>query len=99
MTIPCGYSTVPVVTMMNHATKQAATVPETTSTFCVNSSSGLMPFSTTLLWLKNIIQGAMVVPIMDMTSETKLCWYTTWGTMVLMAAFSQFGCAKNAAIT
>ena len=99
MTIPCGYSTVPVVTMMNHATKQAATVPETTSTFCVNSSSGLMPFSTTLLWLKNIIQGAMVVPIMDMTSETKLCWYTTWGTMVLIAASSQFGCAKNAAIT
>ena len=84
---------------MNHATKHAATVPETTSTFCVNRSSGLTPFSTTLLWLKNIIHGAMVVPIIEMTSETKLCWYTTWGTMVLIAASSQFGCAKNAAIT
>ena len=41
----------------------------------------------------------MVVPIMEMTSDTKLWSDTTWGTNVLMAVSSQFGSAKNAATT
>ena len=85
--------------MMNHATKQAAMVPATTSTFCENKSFTVRPFSTTLLWLKNIIHGAMVVPIMAMTSETKLWSLTMRGTTVLASASSQFGCAMNAATT
>ena len=51
-------------------------VPAITSTFCENRSFTPTPFSTTLLWLKNIIQGAMVVPIIAMTSDMKLWSFT-----------------------
>ena len=83
--------------MMNHATRHAAMVPAITSTFCEKKSFTPTPFSTTLLWAKNIIHGAMVVPIMAMTSETKLVSFTTCGTTVLASASSQLGCAMNAA--
>ncbi len=72
MEMPAGKSTAPVVTMMNQATMQAAIVPETASTRWENRSLVVRPFSTTLLWVKNIIQGAMVVPIMAMTRAMKL---------------------------
>ena len=55
--------------MMNQATRHAAMVPAITSTFCENRSFTDTPFSTTLLWLKNIIHGAMVVPIIAMTAN------------------------------
>ena len=72
-------------------------VPETASTLIENRSFTVVPFSTTLLWAKNIIQGAMVVPIMAMTSETKLWSSTIRGTTVLASASLQFGSAMNAA--
>ena len=50
-----------------------------------------------MLWLKNIIHGAMVVPIIAMTSDTKLWSFTMRGTTVLVSASSQFGSAMNAA--
>ena len=59
----------------------------------------MRPFSTTLLWEKNIIHGAMVVPIMAMTSEMKLTSPTKVGTTVSCSASLQFGCARNAATT
>ena len=74
-------------------------VPATTSTFCEKKSFTDTPFSTTLLWLKNIIQGAMVVPIMAMTSDMKLVSPMTRGTMVCSSAFPQSGCAMKAATT
>ena len=83
--------------MMNQATRHAAMVPAITSTFCENRSFTDTPFSTTLLWLKNIIHGAMVVPIIAMTSDTKLWSFTMRGTTVLVSASSQFGSAMNAA--
>ena len=97
MAMPWGNSTAPVVTMMNQATKQAAMVPETESTRCENKSSLVRPFSTTLLWVKNIIHGAMVVPIMAMTSEMKLACPTNCGTTVCSSALGQSGCAMKAA--
>ena len=87
-----------MVTMMNQATRQAATVPDITSTFCEKKSFTPTPFSTTLLCEKNIIQGAMVVPIIAMTSDMKLVSFTTWGTTVESRASSQFGFAMNAAM-
>ncbi len=95
--MPAGKSTAPVVTMMNQATMQAAIVPETASTRWENRSLVVRPFSTTLLWVKNIIQGAMVVPIMAMTSEMNPTSPTTVGTTVSWAASAQFGWARNAA--
>ena len=99
MVMPAGKSTAPVVTMMNQATTQAAMVPETASAFCEKRSLGVRPFSTTLLCEKNIIQGAMVVPIMAMTSEMKLTSPTKVGTTVSCSASPQFGWARNAATT
>ena len=59
--------------MMNQATMQATMVPVATSTFCsiISCGSSVTPLSTTLLCVKNIIHGAIVVPIMAMTSDTK----------------------------
>ena len=48
--MPCGKSTAPVVTTMNHATRQAAIVPLIASTRIRGKSSAVVPFSTTVLW-------------------------------------------------
>ena len=95
--MPAGKSTAPVVTMMNQATMQAAMVPDTASTRWENRSLVVRPFSTTLLWEKNIIQGAIVVPIMAMTREMKFTSPTKVGTTVSRAAWPQSGLARNAA--
>ena len=86
-----------MVTMMNHATKHAAMVPDTASTRCENRSFTVRPFSTTLDCVKNIIHGAMVVPTIAMTREMKLDSPTTWGMTVEVRALSQSGSARNAA--
>ena len=74
-------------------------VPETASTLSESASSMVEPFSTMLLCAKNIIQGAIVVPIMAMVSEMKLCSCTTCGTTVIVSVSPQLGWAKNAATT
>ena len=73
-------------------------VPETASTFCSNNSSVVVPFSTTLLCVKNIIHGAIVVPIMAMTSDIQLTPPVICGTMVEVSASFQLGCASTAAM-
>ena len=64
---------------------------------CSGRSRGVSPFSTTLDWVKNIIHGAMVVPIMAMTSAMNAGSPLTWGTTVSWSACPQSGSAKNAA--
>ena len=81
--------------MMNHATRQAAMVPDTASIFCSKSSLVVVPFSTTLLCVKNIIHGAIVVPIIAMTSDIQL---TPPGTTVEVRASFQSGWASTAAM-
>lgn len=82
ISMPSGKSTAPVVTMMNQATIQATTAPVTASIFWKNKSFRVTPFSTTLLCVKNIIQGAIVVPTIATVSERKLMSLLTSGMTV-----------------
>ena len=99
MAMPAGCSTAPVVTMMNHAMTHAAMVPDTASARCGSRSLGVRPFSTTFDCAKNIIHGAMVVPIMAMTSAMNPGLACASSTTVLCSAAPQSGWAMNAATT
>ena len=68
--MPAGYSTAPVVMMMNHAMAQAITEPVVVSMRCRTISDSSAFLSTTLFCARKIIHGAMVVPIVATSSET-----------------------------
>lgn len=103
--IPCGNNTVPVVTIINHATASATTEPEIASTrplkrsFLRSEALAPLPFSTTLLCTKNNIHGAIVVPNIAIVRLKKLPSGKIVGTSVCIKATSQLGLANTAAIT
>ena len=75
----------------------ATMVPLTASTRMERLSSMVIPFSTTLLWRKKIIQGAMVVPTMAIIRVTYSESLTIWGTTVACKALPQSGWDMTAA--
>ena len=79
--------------------RQATSDPDTLSARCSGRLSTPAPRSTTLFWAKKIIHGAMVVPMVAMSSEKNRASPTTCGTKVPARAFPQSGPARNAATT
>jgi hypothetical protein len=97
--MPLGWSTVPVVMMMKHATRLATSAPTITSQRASRHSDASVPLSTMLLWTRNCIHGAMVVPVMPITRPTNAAEGMTRGTAKPIATLPQSGRARMAATT